>query len=49
MNDRGCRHNRRVIRPMRKWEVSASVAALLITWVGFWWFQKTRKGVADVL
>lgn len=22
---------------------------LVITWAGFWWFQKTRKGFADVL
>ena len=22
---------------------------LLVAWVGFWWFQKTRKGFADVL
>lgn len=26
-----------------------SIAALLTAWVGFWWFQKTRKGFADVL
>jgi homopolymeric O-antigen transport system permease protein len=23
--------------------------SLLIAWMGFWWFQKTRKGFADVL
>lgn len=23
--------------------------AMVIAWVGFWWFQKTRKGFADVL
>ena len=23
--------------------------SLLIAWLGFWWFQKTRKGFADVL
>jgi len=23
--------------------------SLVIAWVGFWWFQKTRKGFADVL
>ena len=27
----------------------ALVASLLLAWVGFWWFQKTRKGFADVL
>ncbi len=26
-----------------------SAASLLIAWLGFWWFQKTRKGFADVL
>jgi lipopolysaccharide transport system permease protein len=24
-------------------------AGLLVAWAGFWWFQKTRKGFADVL
>ena len=24
-------------------------ASLAIAWIGFWWFQKTRKGFADVL
>ena len=24
-------------------------ASLLIAWAGYWWFQKTRKGFADVL
>ncbi len=27
----------------------ASVAGVLLAWAGFWWFQKTRKGFADVL
>lgn len=26
-----------------------SLASLTIAWVGFWWFQKTRRGFADVL
>lgn len=26
-----------------------AVASLLIAWAGYWWFQKTRKGFADVL
>lgn len=26
-----------------------SLASVAIAWVGFWWFQKTRKGFADVL
>lgn len=26
-----------------------SLVSLGIAWVGFWWFQKTRKGFADVL
>lgn len=26
-----------------------SLVSLLFAWVGFWWFQKTRKGFADVL
>lgn len=25
------------------------VVSILIAWAGFWWFQKTRKGFADVL
>lgn len=25
------------------------IASLMIAWSGFWWFQKTRKGFADVL
>jgi len=25
------------------------VISLLVAWLGFWWFQKTRKGFADVL
>ena len=26
-----------------------TVASLLVAWAGYWWFQKTRKGFADVL
>jgi lipopolysaccharide transport system permease protein len=26
-----------------------SLASLLVAWLGFWWFQKTRKGFADVV
>lgn len=26
-----------------------AVASMVIAWAGFWWFQKTRKGFADVL
>lgn len=26
-----------------------TVASLVVAWAGFWWFQKTRKGFADVL
>lgn len=26
-----------------------SLASLVFAWAGFWWFQKTRKGFADVL
>jgi lipopolysaccharide transport system permease protein len=26
-----------------------TLVSLLFCWVGFWWFQKTRKGFADVL
>lgn len=26
-----------------------SIASVIVAWVGFWWFQKTRKGFADVL
>ena len=25
------------------------IASILIAWLGYWWFQKTRKGFADVL
>ncbi|MBR7921992.1 ABC transporter permease [Burkholderia multivorans] len=25
------------------------VGSMVVAWVGFWWFQKTRKGFADVL
>ncbi|KRG87104.1 ABC transporter permease [Stenotrophomonas sp. CW117] len=27
----------------------AFFSSVLLAWVGFWWFQKTRKGFADVL
>lgn len=30
------------------WAVTTS-ASLVIAWLGFWWFQKTRRGFADVL
>jgi lipopolysaccharide transport system permease protein len=26
-----------------------SIAGVIVAWAGFWWFQKTRKGFADVL
>ena len=26
-----------------------SAISLLVAWIGFWWFQKTRKGFSDVL
>jgi lipopolysaccharide transport system permease protein len=26
-----------------------SLIAVVIAWIGFWWFQNTRKGFADVL
>jgi len=26
-----------------------TAASLMVAWAGFWWFQKTRKGFADVL
>lgn len=26
-----------------------SMASLFVAWIGFWWFQKTRRGFADVL
>lgn len=26
-----------------------TAVSLLVAWVGYWWFQKTRKGFADVL
>jgi lipopolysaccharide transport system permease protein len=26
-----------------------SIACILMAWCGYWWFQKTRKGFADVL
>ena len=29
--------------------VTVLAASLLLAWAGFWWFQKTRKGFADVL
>lgn len=28
---------------------AALATSLLLAWMGFWWFQKTRKGFADVL
>ena len=31
-----------------RWGISV-LAGLTIAWVGFWWFQKVRKGFADVL
>ena len=31
-----------------RWGVSV-VGGFIIAWAGFWWFQKTRKGFADVL
>jgi lipopolysaccharide transport system permease protein len=31
-----------------RWLISV-VAGFAIAWAGFWWFQKTRKGFADVL
>ena len=30
------------------WAIYLSVS-VVIAWIGFWWFQKTRKGFADVL
>ena len=30
------------------WAIYFAVS-LVIAWIGFWWFQKTRKGFADVL
>jgi lipopolysaccharide transport system permease protein len=30
------------------WAVYFPVS-IVISWIGFWWFQKTRKGFADVL
>jgi lipopolysaccharide transport system permease protein len=29
--------------------VTIIAAATVFAWMGFWWFQKTRKGFADVL
>jgi lipopolysaccharide transport system permease protein len=26
-----------------------SLVSLMVAWMGFWWFQKTRKGFSDVL
>ena len=36
---------------MPNWEGLSvySIISVLICWIGFWWFQKTRKGFADVL
>jgi lipopolysaccharide transport system permease protein len=28
---------------------SYCAVSLIFAWMGFWWFQKTRKGFADVL
>lgn len=36
------------VPPLSVWVVSATAGAL-IAWLGFWWFQRTRKGFADVL
>jgi lipopolysaccharide transport system permease protein len=30
------------------WSVSFT-AGIAIAWMGFWWFQRTRRGFADVL
>jgi lipopolysaccharide transport system permease protein len=30
------------------WSIYAG-ASLIIAWIGFWWFQKTRRGFADVV
>jgi lipopolysaccharide transport system permease protein len=30
------------------WAIYFAVS-LAIAWIGFWWFQKTRKGFADVI
>jgi lipopolysaccharide transport system permease protein len=30
------------------WAIYSAVSAM-IAWVGFWWFQRTRKGFADVI
>jgi lipopolysaccharide transport system permease protein len=35
--------------PDWSWLGLASLIGLLIAFAGFWWFQKTRKGFADVL
>lgn len=37
-------------RPMRwdAWLISLGIG-LLISWLGYWWFQKTRRGFADVI
>ncbi|MET3627549.1 lipopolysaccharide transport system permease protein [Burkholderia sp. 572] len=29
--------------------LTCMIASLLLAWFGFWWFQRTRKGFADVL
>ncbi|MDH3443368.1 MAG: ABC transporter permease, partial [Deltaproteobacteria bacterium] len=33
------------------WSVWMSffLVSLALAWIGFWWFQKSRKGFADVL
>jgi lipopolysaccharide transport system permease protein len=33
---------------MTGWAIYLAVS-ILVAWAGFWWFQKTRKGFADVL
>jgi lipopolysaccharide transport system permease protein len=33
---------------VQRWGIM-TVVAILIAWMGFAWFQKTRKGFADVL
>jgi len=35
--------------PDIKLTIAYTIAAMLISWVGFAWFQKTRKGFADVI
>jgi len=35
--------------PDWSWLGLAMASGLVIAFAGFWWFQKTRKGFADVL